>query len=71
MANHLVSNYLRNKIHIYIPRTIFDFFFHFLNTNNLILIIDILNKYFERSSKLLKNLLIFLYYRFTIEGRDH
>jgi DNA repair exonuclease SbcCD ATPase subunit len=55
ISSPIVSNYLRNKIHIYIPRTIFDFFFHFLNTNNLILIIDILNKYFERSSKLFKN----------------
>lgn len=47
----IVSDYLKNKVHMYIPRTIFDFFIHFLNTNNLILILDILNKYFERSSK--------------------
>jgi hypothetical protein len=49
----ILTDYLRNKIHIYAPKTIFDFFIHFLNTNNLILILDILNKYFERSSTLL------------------
>lgn len=43
---------MKNKIHIYVPKTIFDLFIHFLNTNNLILILDILNKYFERSSKI-------------------
>ena len=46
----LLSNYLNNKIHIYIPKTFFDFFIHFLNTNNLILVLDIVNRYFERSS---------------------
>jgi transcription initiation factor TFIID subunit 5 len=51
MNTPILSNYLKNKVHIYVPRTIFDFFIHFLNTNNLILILDILNKYFERSSK--------------------
>ncbi len=57
--NHPIStNYLKNKIHIYVPRTIFDFFIHFLNTNNLILILDILNKFFERSSKISLFLLI-------------
>jgi len=49
--NPLLANYLKNKIHLFIPKTVFDFFIHFLNTNNLILILDILNKYFERSSK--------------------
>jgi len=49
--NPLLSSYLKNKIHLFIPKTVFDFFIHFLNTNNLILILDILNKYFERSSK--------------------
>jgi hypothetical protein len=46
----VLEDYLKNKIHFYAPKTIFDFFIHFLNTNNLILILDILNKYFERSS---------------------
>ena len=46
----LITNYLNNKVHIYIPKTFFDFFIHFLNTNNLILVLDIVNKYFERSS---------------------
>jgi len=49
----LLSNYLNNKVHIYIPKTFFDFFIHFLNTNNLILVLDIVNKYFERSSNLI------------------
>jgi hypothetical protein len=46
----ILEDYLKNKVHFYAPKTIFDFFIHFLNTNNLILILDILNKYFERSS---------------------
>jgi hypothetical protein len=46
----ILNDYLNNKVHVYAPKTIFDFFIHFLNTNNLILILDILNKYFERSS---------------------
>jgi len=50
-SDPLLSSYMRNKIHLFIPKTIFDFFIHFLNTNNLVLILDILNKYFERSSK--------------------
>ncbi len=50
-SDPLISNYMRNKIHVFIPKTVFDFFIHFLNTNNLVLILDILNKYFERSSK--------------------
>jgi hypothetical protein len=48
----ILNDYLNNKVHVYSPKTIFDFFIHFLNTNNLILILDILNKYFERSSKM-------------------
>jgi hypothetical protein len=61
MNHPILNNYLKNKIHIYVPRTILDFFIHFLNTNNLILIFDILNKFFERSSKSLyfeENLII-------------
>lgn len=49
-----VSNYLKNKIHIFIPKTTFNFLIHFLNTNHLILILDILNKYFETSNILSK-----------------
>lgn len=51
MHTPIVSNYLSNKFHIYAPKTILDFFFHFLNTNNLILILKILDRFFERSSK--------------------
>ena len=50
----IVYNYLKNKVHIFIPRTTFNFFIHFLNTNRLILILDILNTYFERSNILSK-----------------
>ena len=50
----LISNYLKNKIHIFIPKTTFNFLIHFLNTNHLILILDILNKYFETSNILSK-----------------
>ena len=50
----VVSNYLLNKVHIFIPRTTFNFFIHFLNTNRLILVLDILNTYFERSNILSK-----------------
>ena len=50
----LISKYLNNKIHIFVPKIIFNFFIHFLNTNKLILILDILNKYFERSDLLSK-----------------
>lgn len=47
--NPLVSNYLNNKVHIFIPNETFNFFLHFLNTNRLILVLEILNKHFERS----------------------
>ena len=47
LDDNLLSNYLNNKVHIYIPKTFFDFFIHFLNTNNLILVLDIVNKYME------------------------
>ena len=50
----LVSNYLKNKIHIFIPKTTFNFLIHFLNTNHLILILHIINKYFETSNILSK-----------------
>jgi len=49
--NPLISNYLENKIHIYVPKTYYQFFFHFLSTNNLILVYNIINKNFENSSK--------------------
>ena len=56
--NPLLSGYLKNKIHLFIPKTVFDFFIHFLNTNNLIIILDILNKYFERSSNFYINIFL-------------
>jgi len=52
--NPLVNKYLNNKTHIFIPNEIFNFFFHFLNTERLILVLEILNRYFERSNILSK-----------------
>ena len=52
--NPLIYKYLRSKVHIFIPNEIFNFFFHFLNTERLILVLEILNLYFERSNILSK-----------------
>ena len=54
LNNPLVKNYLQNKVHIFIPNETFNFFLHFLNTKRLILVLEILNKYFERSNILSK-----------------
>lgn len=54
LNNSLVTNYCYNKVHIFIPNETFNFFLHFLNTKRLILILEILNKYFERSNILSK-----------------
>ena len=54
MNNSLVKNYLFNKVHIFIPNETFNFFLHFLNTKRLILVIEILNTYFQRSNILSK-----------------
>ena len=48
--NSLVKDYFYNKVHIFIPNETFNFFLHFLYTKRLILVIEILNKYFERSN---------------------
>ena len=50
----LVYKFLKHKVHIYIPNEIFNFFLHFLNTERLILVLEILNKHFERSNILSK-----------------
>jgi hypothetical protein len=50
----LISQYMSSKAHIFIPNEIFNFFFHFLNTERLILVLEILNKHFERSNILSK-----------------
>ena len=52
--NPLVRNYISNKVHIFIPNETFNFFLHFLYTQRLILVIEILNKFFERSNILSK-----------------
>ena len=52
--NPLVNKYLTSKAHIFIPNEIFNFFIHFLNTEGLILVVEILNEYFERSNLLSK-----------------
>ena len=52
--NPLVDNYLLNKVHIFIPNEIFNFFYHFLNTKRLTLVLKILNNYFEFSNILSK-----------------
>lgn len=52
--NPLIFKYLSSKSHIFIPNEIFNFFLHFLNTERLILVLEILNKYFERSNILSK-----------------
>ena len=52
--NPLVENYLQNKVHIFIPSGIFNFFYHFLNTKRLTLVLKILNNYFEFSNILSK-----------------
>ena len=54
MNNSLVQNYFFNKVHIFIPNETFNFFLHFLNTKRLILVIEILNKFFQRSNILSK-----------------
>ena len=50
----LINKYLKSKTHIYIPNETFNFFLHFLNTSRLILVLEILNKHFERSNILSK-----------------
>ena len=51
--NHpLKKKYIDNKTKIFIPDEIFKFFLHFLNTSRLILVLEILNKHFERSNVL-------------------
>lgn len=50
----LISSYLKNKVHIYVPKNIFDFFLHYINTNNLVLVLEIINKHFQNSSLLSK-----------------
>ena len=51
--NHpLKKKYIDNKTKIFIPDEIFSFFLHFLNTSRLILVLEILNKHFERSNVL-------------------
>ena len=50
----VVSKYTKNKTHIYVPKIIFDVFLHFLTTENLSLILEIINKHFEISSLLSK-----------------
>ena len=52
--NSIITNYIENKIHLYIPKTYYQFFFHFLSTNNLILVYNIINKHFESSIHLSK-----------------
>ena len=52
--NPLINRYMNNKVHVFIPNEIFNFFLHFLNTERLILVIEILNNYFERSNILSK-----------------
>ena len=52
--NPLIYKYLQSKTHIFIPNETFNFFLHFLNTSRLILVLEILNKYFERSNILSK-----------------
>ena len=51
--NHpLKKKYIYNKTKIFIPNETFSFFLHFLNTSRLILVLEILNKHFERSNVL-------------------
>ena len=51
--NHpLKKKYIDNKTKIFIPNETFNFFLHFLNTSRLILVLEILNKHFERSNVL-------------------
>ena len=52
--NPLISQYVSNSVHIFIPNEIFNFFLHFLNTERLILVLEILNKHFKRSNILSK-----------------
>jgi WD40 repeat protein len=52
--NPLINKYFTGKAHIFIPNEIFNFFIHFLNTEGLILIVEILNDHFERSNLLSK-----------------
>ena len=50
----IAGKYLNNKVHIYIPKIVFDVFMHFLSSNNLDIILQIINKYFQKSSILSK-----------------
>ena len=50
----IVNMYLKSKVHLFIPKTTFNFLIHFLNTNRLILILAILNNHFEISNILSK-----------------
>ena len=52
--NPLINQYMGNCVHIFIPNEIFNFFLHFLNTERLILVLEILNKHFKRSNILSK-----------------
>ena len=52
--NPLINQYMGNSVHIFIPDEIFNFFLHFLNTERLILVLEILNKHFKRSNILFK-----------------
>ena len=52
--NPLINQYMGNSVHIFIPDEIFNFFLHFLNTERLILVLEILNKHFKRSNILSK-----------------
>lgn len=53
-TDELYMKYMKNKIHIFIPETVWSFFIQFLDTNHLINILEILNNFFERSSILSK-----------------
>lgn len=50
----IIVKYLKNRVHVYIPKIIFDVFIHYLTTHHSMLILEILNKYFAVSSLLSK-----------------
>lgn len=52
--SNIVKKYMNNKLHVFIPKIIFDVFLHFLKTSNLDSILRIINTYFEKSSLLSK-----------------
>ena len=54
LNNPIVAHYLGSKVHIFIPSETFNFFYNFLITKRLTLVVKIWNNYFQRSNILSK-----------------